>query len=57
VAGFNESKGPLESGDSIVVPERLERTAWLRNLKDITQILANAGLAAATIAILFQTLD
>jgi protein involved in polysaccharide export with SLBB domain len=57
VAGFNESKGPLEAGDSIVVPERLERTAWLRNLKDITQILANAGLAAATIAILFQTLD
>jgi hypothetical protein len=57
VAGFNESKGPLEAGDSIVIPERLERTAWLRNLKDITQILANAGLAAATIAILFQTLD
>ena len=57
VAGFNDAKGPLESGDSIVVPERLERTAWLRNLKDITQILANAGLAAATIAILFQTLD
>lgn len=57
VAGFNESKGPLEAGDSIVVPERLERTAWLRNLKDITQILANAGLAAATIAVLYKTLD
>ena len=57
VAGFNDSKGPLESGDSIVVPERLERTAWLRNLKDITQILANAGLAAATIAVLYKTLE
>jgi protein involved in polysaccharide export with SLBB domain len=57
VAGFNDSKGPLEAGDSIVVPERLERTAWLRNLKDITQILANAGLAAATIAVLYKTLD
>ena len=54
VAGFNDAKGPLESGDSIVVPERLERTAWLRNLKDITQILANAGLAAATIAVLLK---
>lgn len=57
VAGFNESRGPLEAGDSIVVPERLERTAWLRNLKDITQILANAGVAAATIAVLYKTLD
>jgi len=57
VAGFNDAKGPLESGDSIVVPEKLERTAWLRNLKDITQILANAGLAAATIAVLYKTLE
>lgn len=57
VAGFNESKGPLEAGDSIVVPEKLERTAWLRNLKDITQILANAGLAAATIAVLYKTIE
>jgi hypothetical protein len=57
VAGFNESKGPLEAGDTIVVPERLERAAWLRNLKDITQILANAGLAAATIAVLYKTLE
>jgi len=57
VAGFNESKGLLEAGDSIVVPERLERTAWLRNLKDITQILANAGLAAATIAVLYKTIE
>lgn len=57
VAGFNESRGPLEAGDSIVVPERLERTAWLRNLKDITQILANAGLAAATIAVLYKTIE
>ena len=57
VTGFNESKGLLEAGDSIVVPERLERTAWLRNLKDITQILANAGLAAATIAVLYKTIE
>jgi len=57
VAGFNESRGTLEAGDSIVVPERLDRTAWLRNLKDITQILANAGVAAATIAVLYKTLD
>jgi protein involved in polysaccharide export with SLBB domain len=57
VAGFNESRGPLEAGDSIVVPEKLERTAWLRNLKDITQILANAGVAAATIAVLYKTLE
>ena len=57
IAGFNESRGVLEAGDSIVVPDRLERTAWLRNLNDITQILANAGVAAATIAVLYKTLD
>jgi len=31
--------GQVESGDTIVVPEKLERIAWMRNIKDITQIL------------------
>jgi len=41
----------LESGDTIVVPEKLERIAWMRNIKDITQILyqiaVTAGVAIA----------
>lgn len=54
--GFGESKSVIEAGDSIVVPEKLERTAWLREFKDITQIFANVGLAASSVAILYKTL-
>jgi len=54
--GFGESKSVIEAGDSIIVPEKLERTAWLRELKDITQIFANVGLTATSIALLYKTL-
>jgi polysaccharide biosynthesis/export protein len=56
IGGFGEARSVIEAGDSIVVPEKLERTAWLRDIKDITQIFANAGLAAASIALLYETL-
>lgn len=36
----------LESGDTIVVPEKLERIAWMRNIKDITQILYQIAVTA-----------
>jgi len=56
-AGFDDDdRRPIEAGDAIVVPEKMERTAWMRNLKDITQILANAGLAASSIALLYKTI-
>ncbi len=56
--GFGESRsGGIEAGDSIIVPEKLERTAWLREIKDITQILANVGLTASSIALLYKTLN
>ncbi|OPY68127.1 MAG: Polysialic acid transport protein KpsD precursor [Syntrophorhabdus sp. PtaU1.Bin050] len=57
VAGFDDDRRPIESGDAIVVPEKMERTAWMRNLKDITQILANIGLTATSIALLYNTLN
>jgi protein involved in polysaccharide export with SLBB domain len=44
-----ETVGELEAGDTIIVPERLERIAWLRNIKDITQILAQMALVAGVI--------
>jgi polysaccharide export outer membrane protein len=53
---LSEGRSVIEAGDSIVVPEKLERTAWLRDLKDITQIVANVGLSAASIAVLYNTL-
>jgi len=39
----------LNPGDSIVVPQRIERTAWVRNIKDITTILANLAISAGTV--------
>ncbi|MBU4449091.1 MAG: SLBB domain-containing protein, partial [Proteobacteria bacterium] len=36
----------LDPGDTIVVPEKLERIAWLKNIKDIASILGNIALTA-----------
>ena len=40
---------PLLPGDTLVVPQKLERVAWMREIKDITQILANIAVATGTI--------
>ncbi|KAF0155932.1 MAG: polysaccharide export periplasmic protein [Syntrophaceae bacterium] len=39
----------IEPGDSIVVPEKTERIAWLREIKDITQILMNIAVVAGVV--------
>ncbi len=39
----------LMPGDTLVVPQKIERIAWMRDIKDITQILANIALSAGTI--------
>jgi protein involved in polysaccharide export with SLBB domain len=36
----------LDPGDTIVVPEQLERIPWLKNLKDIASILGGIALTA-----------
>ncbi len=41
-------------GDTLVVPQKIERTAWLRDLKDITQILANVALSAGSVYLWFK---
>jgi protein involved in polysaccharide export with SLBB domain len=43
----------LEPGDSIVVPEKLDRIAWIRETKDITQILFQIAVAAGVVVALF----
>jgi protein involved in polysaccharide export with SLBB domain len=43
----------LEPGDTIVVPEQLERIAWLREFKDITQILYQIAVTAGVIFVAF----
>jgi hypothetical protein len=43
----------LEPGDTIVVPEKLEKIAWMRHIKDITQILYQIATAAGVIIVAF----
>ena len=40
---------PMEAGDTLVVPQKLERIAWMREIKDWTQIIANIALTAGTV--------
>ena len=44
----------LDPGDTVIVPQRFEKVAWIRDLKDITQILANAAVFAGTIILGFR---
>lgn len=53
ISRFSE-EDKIEPGDTIVVPEKLERIAWLRNIKDITQILMNTAVVAGTLKYLFE---
>ncbi len=48
-AGSAAAPGDLEPGDTIVVPEQISRIAWLRNSKDIFQILFQATMAAGVV--------
>lgn len=43
----------LESGDSVIVPEKLEKVQWLKQTKDITQILYQIAVTAGVILVAF----
>ncbi|UCD34282.1 MAG: SLBB domain-containing protein [Nitrospiraceae bacterium] len=43
----------IEPGDTVVVPEKLERIAWMREIKDITQILYQIATAAGVLIVAF----
>jgi DNA uptake protein ComE-like DNA-binding protein len=49
LARFDGSEREIESGDTIVVPEKLERIAWLREIKDIAQIMASMATATGVV--------
>ena len=42
----------LTPGDTIVVPEYINKTSWIRDIKDYTQILYQFGLGAAGLKVL-----
>jgi protein involved in polysaccharide export with SLBB domain len=50
---FGADEVALDPGDTIVVPEKLDRIAWIREVKDITQILFQIATAAGVIVALF----
>ncbi len=43
----------LDPGDTIVVPEKIERVAWLREVKDMTQILYQIAVTAGVLIVAF----
>jgi len=43
----------IESGDTIVVPEKLVRIAWMRDIKDITQIIYQIAVAAGVLIVAY----
>ncbi|WP_298437498.1 SLBB domain-containing protein [Geobacter sp.] len=45
--GFMSTK--LDPGDTVVVPQRFEKVAWVRDIKDIATILGQLALAAGVI--------
>lgn len=44
----------LMPGDTVVVPQQIEKTAWMRDIKDITQILANVAMTAGSVYLWFK---
>ena len=53
MTAFGEAIKGIEPGDTIVVPEKVERIAWMRDIKDITQILANVALTVGVFKALY----
>ncbi len=41
----------LDPGDTIIVPERLEKVAWLKNIKDVATIIGNIALTAGVVLV------
>ncbi len=50
--GFLERDAVVKSGDTVVVPERLESVGWMRNIKDITQILYQIAVTAGVLLVI-----
>jgi polysaccharide export outer membrane protein len=51
--GFGDAIREIEPGDTIVVPEKLERYAWMREVKDMTQILYQIAVTAGVLIVAF----
>lgn len=47
------SSKSLDPGDTIMVPEKIEKVVWLREVKDITQILYQIAVTAGILIVAF----
>ena len=47
------SSKSLDPGDTILVPEKIEKVVWLREVKDITQILYQIAVTAGVLIVAF----
>ncbi|MEN6616848.1 MAG: SLBB domain-containing protein [Syntrophorhabdus sp.] len=54
LAALSEDKRKLDPGDTIIVPEKLDRVPWLKEFKDWTQILAQIAVTGGTINYMFK---
>lgn len=53
MGAFGEDIKQIEPGDSIIVPEKLARIAWLREFKDLTLIMYQIAVTAGVVITLF----
>jgi hypothetical protein len=53
LTAYGEETKEIEPGDVIIVPEKIERIAWLREIRDITQILMQMAVVAGVAVNLF----
>ena len=53
LTAFSEDIKDIEPGDNIIVPEKLDRIAWLRHTQSLTQILYQIAVTAGVAIVLF----
>jgi polysaccharide biosynthesis/export protein len=53
MANFGEDIQTIEPGDTIIVPEKIGKIAWLREVRDIAQIVMNIAVTAGVFKALY----
>ncbi|HOV89591.1 MAG TPA: SLBB domain-containing protein [Syntrophorhabdaceae bacterium] len=51
---FGEERKMLEPGDAIIIPEKIEAIAWMRNIRDITQILMQMAITGGQLKYMYR---
>jgi len=54
VTAFGEERKMLEPGDAIIIPEKIEAIAWMRNIRDITQILMQMAITGGQLKYMYR---